>query len=136
MNRHGCSNRADGLGFCAPGKQEERGETLRKTFTPEFLGRLDQTVHFEDLGRGAMEAILWKYLRQLQERTAAIGTQLILPQELIPHLLERCPGKDGARQLRRLVQTEVEGPLASFLLQCSRKPGSVSLRLEAGCIVF
>ena len=128
--------RSDGLGFCAPGKQAELGEVLRQSFTPEFLGRLDQTVHFEDLGRGAMEAILWKYLRQLQERTAAIGTQLRVPQELVTHLLEKCPGKDGARQLRRLVQTEVEGPLASFLLRCGRKPGTVELRLEAGSVIF
>ena len=63
-----------------------------------------------------MEAIAWKYLRQLQERSAALGTQLQLPQEAASFLLEKSPGKDGARQLRRLVQSEVEGPLASFLL--------------------
>nr|MBQ8243973.1 ATP-dependent Clp protease ATP-binding subunit [Oscillospiraceae bacterium] len=128
--------RGEGLGFCAPGKQAEMGEALRQSFTPEFLGRLDQTIQFENLGQGAMEAIVWKYLRQLQERTAAMGTQLSVPQELAAFLLAKCPGKDGARQLRRLVQTEVEGPLASFLLRCTRKPGSVNLRLESGCVVF
>ena len=83
-----------------------------------------------------MEAIAGKYLRQLQERVAALGTQLQLPPELPGFLLEKCPGRDGARQLRRLVQSEVEGPLASFLLRCSRRPARVKLRLEAGEISF
>ena len=51
-------------------------------------------------------------------------------------LLGKAEGKDGARQLRRLVQSEVEGPLASFLLGCSRKPGKVKLRLEEGTVSF
>ena len=128
--------KGEGMGFCAVGKQEEMGQILRQAFSPEFLGRIDQTVHFASLGRSAMEAIAWKYLRQLQERTAAAGTQLQIPQEAVAWLLEKCPGKDGARQLRRLVQSEVEGPLASFLLRSTRKPAKVKLRLEAGKAVF
>jgi len=132
----GSQVRGEGLGFCAAGKESEMGQALRQAFSPEFLGRIDQTVHFEKLGKGAMEAIAWKYLRQLQQRTAAIGTQLQLPQEAAEFLLGKTEGKDGARQLRRLVQSEVEGPLAAFLLGCSRKPGKVKLRLEAGTVSF
>ena len=128
--------RGEGLGFCAGGREAEVGEALRQAFSPEFLGRIDQTVHFAPLMPGAMEAIARKYLRQLQDRTAAVGTQLQLPPELPSWLLEKCPGKDGARQLRRLVQPEVEGPLASFLLRCSRKPARVKLTLEGGEISF
>ena len=65
-----------------------------------------------------------------------MGTQLLLPPELPGFLMEKCPGKDGARQLRRLVQSEVEGPLASFLLRCSRKPSRVKLRMEGGELSF
>ena len=132
----GSQVRGEGLGFCAAGKASEMGQALRQVFSPEFLGRIDRTVHFDALGRGAMEAIAWKYLHQLQSRAAAIGTQLQLPQEAAAFLLEKTGGKDGARQLRRLVQSEVEGPLAAFLLGCSRKPGKVKLRLEAGKVSF
>ena len=128
--------KGDGLGFCAAGKQAEMGQVLRQSFSPEFLGRIDQTIHFEPLGRGAMETIAWKYLRQLQERTQSMGIQLQIPEELPAFLLGKAGGKDGARQLRRLVQTEVEGPLASFLLRCGKKPGKIKLRLENGCVVF
>ena len=132
----GSQVRGEGLGFCAPGRESEMGQALRQAFSPEFLGRIDQTVHFQKLGNGALEAIAWKYLQQLQKRTAAIGTQLQLPQDTAVFLLNKTEGKDGARQLRRLVQREVEGPLAAFLLGCSRKPGKVKLRLEAEKISF
>ena len=132
----GSQVRGEGLGFCAAGRESEMGQVLRQHFSPEFLGRIDSTVHFEQLGQGAMEAIAWKYLRQLQSRASAIGTQLQLPREAAAFLLEKFTGKDGARQLRRLVQSEVEGPLAAFLLGCSRKPGKVKLCLEAGKISF
>ena len=128
--------KGDGLGFCAGGKSGEMAQALRQAFSPEFLGRIDQTIHFDSLNKGAMEAIAWKYLRQLQERTAALGTQLQYPQEAAAFLLSKCPGKDGARQLRRLVQNEVEGPLASFLLRCSKKPSKVKMTLENGQVVF
>ena len=132
----GSQVRGEGLGFCAAGRESEMSQVLQQAFSPEFLGRIDRTVHFDKLGRGAMEAIVWKYLSQLQKRTAAIGTQLQFPQEVAAFLLEKAGGKDGARQLRRLVQSEVEGPLASFLLGCSRKPGKVKLRLESGKVCF
>ena len=128
--------RGDGLGFCAGGRSAEIGEALQQAFSPEFLGRIDQTVCFEPLGAGALEAITWKYLRQLQERTAALGTQLLLPPELATELLKKRSGKDGARQIRRLVQIEVEGPLASYLLRCGKKPARVKPKLEDGKLVF
>ena len=132
----GSQVRGEGLGFCAAGKASVMGQALQQAFSPEFLGRIDSTVHFDALGKGAMEAIAWKYLHQLQNRTAAIGTQLQLPQEAAAFLLEKTGGKDGARQLRRLVQSEVEGPLAAFLLGCSRKPGKVKMKLETGTVTF
>ncbi len=128
--------RGEGLGFCTSGREGELGKALDQEFPPEFLGRIDQTIPFVPLGTGAMEAILWKYLRQLQERAAALGTQIQMPQEAASFLLGRSKGKDGARQLRRLVQSQVEGPLASYLLGCSRKPGKLKLKLEGEKICF
>ena len=77
---------------------------------------------------GSMGFFLWN-------RNAEVRV-MQLPQEAAAYLLEKTGGKDGARQLRRLVQSEVEGPLASFLLGCSRKPGKVKLRLESGKVSF
>ena len=114
----GGGHRSDGLGFCPKGKEGRTGEELRQHFTPEFLGRLDRIVYFRDLGRGAMEAVAEKYLRELKDRLGVMGVELCLPQELPGTLAAQCKEADGARQLRRLVQQKVEGPLAEFLLRC------------------
>ena len=114
--------RGDGIGFRPTGRAGEMDGALRQAFTPEFLGRLDRVVHFRELPDSAMEAIAQKYLRQLRERTAGQGIQLQLPNDLAERLGRNCRGRGGARQLRRMVQEQVEGPLAAFLLQSGRKP--------------
>ncbi len=132
----GSSVRGDGLGFCAAGQSNQVEEAVRQAFTPEFLGRLDATVPFRALDGTTMEAIARKYLRLLQERAGAAGIQLNLPPELATSLCARCRGKDGARNLRRLVQTEVEGALSGFLLSCSRRPSRIKGSLEQGRLLF
>ena len=132
----GSQVKGDGLGFCSPGRNSCVGNALEQAFTPEFLGRLDAVVTFRPLGKEEMEGIARKYLEQLTERSSLLGIQLHLPQELAQVLCRRCKGTDGARGLRRLVQTEVEGPLASFLLRCGRKPGHIKARMEGNTLCF
>ena len=132
----GSGVRGDGLGFCSQGKSSQVEEAVRQAFTPEFMGRLDACVRFEPLDEETMGRIAGKYLRSLQDRAAAAGIQLSLPQELAGVLCRRCRGKDGARQLRRLVQTEVEGTLSRFLLGCSRRPARVRGELKDGALSF
>ena len=132
----GSEVRGDGLGFQPAGRSGEMDAALRHSFSPEFLGRLDRVVHFQPLGEQAMEAIAQKYLNQLQKRTSVLDIQLQLPQELAKFLGQRCRDKGGARALRRLVQEEVEGPLATFLLECSRRPGRIKGKLENGHMCF
>ena len=131
----GGQTRGEGLGFCAGGREQELQSAVQQAFTPEFLGRLDATVCFAPLDQEAMETIARKYLQQLQQRTEAVGVQLQVPRELAAHLGSKCRGQDCARNLRRLVQSEVEGPLSSFLLRSARRPGKIKLRLEDGKIV-
>ena len=132
----GSGVRGDGLGFCAQGKDSQVEEAVRQAFTPEFLGRLDASVGFNRLDGEAMRRIAEKYLRALQERAASAGIQLTLPGELAEELCARCRGKDGARQLRRMVQTEVEDVLSGFLLGCSRRPTRVRGSLNQGSLSF
>ncbi len=128
--------KGDGLGFRPTGREAETDGALRQAFTPEFLGRLDQIICFSPLGSKAMEAIAEKYLEQLRQRTAAMGVQLQLPEDAARRLGDQCRGKEGARQLRRLVQDQVEGPLASVLLSAARKPGKIKAKWENGVLCF
>ena len=132
----GSDVRGEGLGFLPKGKHAQMDGCLHQLFTPEFLGRLDRVVHFEQLGDSAMTLIAQKYLSQLQKRAADRGINLVIPDELAAHLGRLGTGQGGARQMRRLVQEQVEGPLAAYLLSCSRKVGKVRMRLEEGKISF
>lgn len=128
--------RSDGLGFRPSGRTGETETAIRQAFTPEFLGRLDQLICFQPLTDSAMEQITMKYLQQLRQRSQTLGMQLYLPEEL-PRLI-RCKSgaKGGARQLRRLVQEQVEGPLAMFLLKSGKKHTKVFGKVEDGKLQF
>ena len=132
----GSQVRGNGLGFQPAGRHGEMDAALRQSFTPEFLGRLDRVVHFGVLDALSMEKIAQKYLQQIQKRTAVLDIQLQLPQEVAGVLGRKCRDQGGARALRRLVQEEVEGPLATFLLECSRRPSRICGRMENGHICF
>ena len=132
----GSEVRGEGLGFRPAGRGGEMDAALRHSFTPEFLGRLDKVVHFSPLDSGAMEIIAGKYLDRLRQRTAAQELQLNLPEELAKILGQRCAKVGGARALRRVVQEEVEGPLAVFLLENGRRQARIQGNLTDGRLCF
>ena len=132
----GSGQRGDGLGFQPMGRSGKNMEALRQHFTPEFLGRIDRIVHFEPLGSTQLEQITEKYLHQLQQRTVAAGIQLQLPPELAERICSGQRGEAGARNIRRLVQEQVEGPLAVYLLGCSKKPSKIKCKLTEDGLRF
>ena len=83
-----------------------------------------------------MEAIAHIQLRQLEERVCSKGLRLQLPEELPAYLASCCRSRDGARQIRHLIQEKVEGPLAHYLLHLTQKPGRLYSNLEEGRLHF
>ena len=132
----GAAVRSEGLGFNPGGREGEMESALRQHFTPEFLGRLDKRVCFQPLDRVALGQIAKKYLRELTERSKAAGVQLRLSEDVVELLQCKNAQKDGARQIRRLVQEQVEGPLAEFLLRNARKSVCVQGTVENGRLQF
>ena len=93
-------------------------EELKKTFSPEFLNRVDDIVVFHSLTPEEIEAIvdleLGKVAMQLHER----GFELIIGDEMRQLLAKE--GYDpamGARPLRRAVRRLIEDPLAEYVLK-------------------
>ena len=132
----GGEKRGDGLGFSPTGREQEQLAVLRQHFTPEFLGRIDHIIRFENLTDPVLERIAEKYLEQLRLRAAQTGLTLHYGKGLAACLSRQCKGKAGARGLRQLVQTKVEGPLADYLLRCARRPGKLWVQEEKGEICF
>ena len=128
--------KGDGLGFQPAGREGQTQNALRERFTPEFLGRLDQTVCFKPLEKKTLEQIMEKALEDLCRRAEAGGIKLSLPENVSLHLLRHLGKNDGARQIRRILQEQVESPLSSFLLRSAKSSGKVLCRIEGEKLRF
>jgi ATP-dependent Clp protease ATP-binding subunit ClpB len=132
----GAQIRSDGLGFKPEGKQEQSVQALKQHFTPEFLGRIDKTVCFENLRKPELARIADQQLQRLAVRAQVSGLQLQLPEGLSEALADACKQTEGARQIRRLIQDKVESPLAAYLLQPGKKPLRARGELRDGTVYF
>jgi ATP-dependent Clp protease ATP-binding subunit ClpB len=92
-------------------------EVVRRHFRPEFLNRLDEIILFERLSREHMAGIVQIQLRDLAKRLEPRKITLALDQSAEAWLAEK--GYDpvyGARPLKRVIQKELQDPLAELLL--------------------
>ena len=91
---------------------------LRRHFRPEFLNRVDETVVFHPLETDQLTKIVEIQLERLKARLAERRITLAVSPAALRHLAER--GYDpvyGARPLKRLIQQEVETPMARQLVK-------------------
>jgi ATP-dependent Clp protease ATP-binding subunit ClpB len=91
---------------------------LRAHFKPEFLNRVDDVVIFHALGREQIGRILDIQLGLLRKRLAERRLSLEVSPRALDYLAQR--GYDpqyGARPLKRLIQREIQDPLAMRILQ-------------------
>jgi ATP-dependent Clp protease ATP-binding subunit ClpB len=102
----------------SPAERTERVlEEMRSRFRPEFLNRLDEVIVFEPLDKAEIAEIVGIQVESLARRLAARKLQIELTPAAREYLAER--GYDptfGARPLKRLIQREVQDPLATKLL--------------------
>jgi len=99
---------------------------VRHAFRPEFLNRLDEVVLFHRLSRRNMTGIVAIQLKRLQALLADRKLELQLDDRAKEWLAEA--GYDpvyGARPLKRVIQRELQNPLASLLLEGRYKPSDV-----------
>ena len=126
------------LGFAA--KAQEDGEArfgavkeavtaeLRRTFRPEFLNRVDETIIFRPLSEENMAEIARRLLKKTAARMEALGIRFVFDDAAARLLARR--GTDasyGARPLRRLISAEVEDALASLLLEGTLTHGDTAV---------
>ncbi len=107
-------------------------EAVRAHFRPEFLNRLDETIIFDRLGRADMSGIVEIQLRRLEKRLEGRKITLSLDADAKAWLAEE--GYDpvyGARPLKRVIQRQLQDPLAEMLLAGDILDGA-SIAVTAG----
>ncbi len=114
-------------------------DELKKTFSPEFLNRVDDTVVFHALTAGEIERIVALEIEYLNDRLADRELHLTITEAVEKFLAEK--GFDptmGARPLRREIRHLIEDPLAESILSADVGPGcEIIADLDtAGDIVF
>jgi ATP-dependent Clp protease ATP-binding subunit ClpB len=98
--------------------REQVMEVVRAAFRPEFLNRLDEILLFHRLSRADMTGIVAIQLGRLKKMLADRKISLDLDAAAIAWLAEA--GYDpvyGARPLKRVIQRELQNPLATMILE-------------------
>jgi len=125
-----------GIGFATKSRVENQDDmvkstiqnALKKTFSPEFLNRLDDVIVFNSLAREDIHKIIEISLKKLFSRITSIGYSMELTDKAKDFLAEK--GYDqqyGARPLNRAIQKYVEDPLAEEILKGTMSEGDVIL---------
>jgi ATP-dependent Clp protease ATP-binding subunit ClpB len=113
-------------------------EDVRTAFRPEFVNRIDEIVVFEPLGRDEIRQIVDIQLDGLQRRLEDRKLSVTLTDSARDYLANK--GYDpafGARPLKRLIQREIQDPLAMKMLSGDIKDGdSVEIGESDGGLVF
>jgi ATP-dependent Clp protease ATP-binding subunit ClpC len=118
-------------GFTSPDDGDRRyelvDEEVHRLFAPEFLNRIDEVVYFRSLSRSDISRILDLLLDEVNERLKERNIQLECTSGVKKFLIDTgFDEKYGARNLRRIVQRELEDSLVDDLL---------SGRIGEGCCV-
>ncbi len=128
-----------GVGFNTAAREAEKGElqrdviekSLKKTFAPEFLNRIDDIIYFNSLGREEIHKIIDIELRGLFSRIRKMGFEVEMDEKAKDFIVAK--GWDeqyGARPLRRAIQRYIEDDLADEIIKADILPGD-TIRITA-----
>ena len=123
-----------GVGFATKARQDAADDhaksviqnALKRTFSPEFLNRVDDVVIFNSLDQDDIFKIIDITLKDLHKRLDNMSYSLVLSDDAKKFVAEK--GFDpqfGARPLHRAIQKYIEDPLAEFILNENPAEGSV-----------
>jgi len=138
----------DGVGFATASRMQNQEENnkaviekaLKKTFSPEFLNRIDDVIIFNSLTKENIFSIIDIVMKGVYKRLNSLGFTLEISTEAKDFIADK--GYDsqyGARPLHRAIQKYLEDPLAEEILNMNVKDGDLllaQLDKENGKIYF
>ena len=97
---------------------------LKKTFSPEFLNRIDEIVFFNSLNSEDMIKIVDLELSELKKRLSELKYELNVSKEAKELIITQTEDSQyGARPIKRGIQSMIETPLSDLLLEQSTENG-------------
>ena len=122
-----------GMGFTTKSKHDKAEaeneilvkKELRKTFSPEFINRLDDIVYFKELEKADIIHILDVEISKIMPRLEGLGYKVKVAHDLKEKIAENgFDPKFGARPIKRMLQKYVEDTLADLMVQGKIGEGS------------
>jgi ATP-dependent Clp protease ATP-binding subunit ClpC len=124
----------DGVGFATATRVQQTDENnrsviekaLKRTFSPEFLNRIDDVVVFNSLTKDNIYLIIDIIMKNVLSRLLNLGLNLVISEAAKEFIADK--GYDvqfGARPLHRAIQKYIEDPLAEEILNANVKDGDV-----------
>ncbi len=132
-----------GIGFAnenyenAENRTKEVKKQLELVFPPEFLNRIDEIVVFNSLTKADIRRIAQLLIDELKNRALMLGLKTEFEEGVFDYITEKgFNDAYGARELRRVIQTEIEDVLANELLSDNKckADGTVLFSVENGRI--
>ena len=134
-----------GIGFSAQNRADDkeysRGviqKALNKTFSPEFLNRLDEIITFDQLALNDIVQIIDIELAGIIKRVESIGYAITVEDRAKEFLAQKgFDAQYGARPLKRAIQNYLEDSLAELIVSQTIHPGdsiNVSVNKEKDCL--
>lgn len=119
-SRLGFSNLEEGLLPYEDIKSSAMAE-LKRIMSPELINRIDDVIVFNALNREQVSAILDIQIKELAARLEEKGLTIVLKPKARSYMIDNgYEPSMGARPMRRLIQREIEDPLANLLLSGKR----------------
>ena len=115
-----------GVGFMTKSREDKQDEAakaiiekqIKKTFSPEFINRIDDIITFNSLTKENIGRIIDNELAKLYQRLDRIGVKVELGDALKGMIVDRGYSAEyGARPLKRTIQKHIEDVLTDELLQ-------------------
>ena len=115
----GSDNNGTLLGFNktqAEASKDKALKALREFLRPEFLGRVDDIIAFAPLEKESLEKIAALILDELKPILAERHISFSYDSKVCTYFAEKCDGKSGARELRKMVRKEIEDKIIATMI--------------------
>ncbi len=127
MTSNAGSDRKDGsVGFGRTVTEQGKEKALKAlsdVMRPEFINRVDEIVSFNTLSKEHFSGIAKLMLEELRDSLSQRGITLTYDDTLMSYLVDKSYSvKYGARNLRRLIQKEVEDGITTLMIQNYNTP--------------
>jgi ATP-dependent Clp protease ATP-binding subunit ClpA len=130
----GSSDKSSGVGFNKSATEitkERAMKGLKEFLRPEFLGRIDEIVVFNELTEDNFVSISKLMLEEIVTTLAMKGIKLEYTPDVLEVIAKKSYGKSsGARDIRRIMRDEVEDKIASLIIDNMDQISEISMTVE------